>query len=365
LKKGKWISSKRVLKLLVVWIFYISAPLSTASAEDGTVSNNERSLSDVKSIAAGPTSGYAIKKDGTAWAWGGGVPLGDGKNTPSSTPIKMLIDHVKQISAGGRHTLILKTDGTVWALGANEHGQLGIGKQSTTIQTKPVEVLGLKDIVAVAAGDNHSLALTDAGLVFAWGGNEDGQLGNATRKNSVKPIEVKGVARVLSITAGKSISIALGGGGEVTIWGLKQVKKGQPSIIRKPTLLEHHGGPSLEFAVIAATGYRAAAIDFLYRVSLWDNVTTGNPGTTLRIVEGLKDVVSITTDNAIKMDGTVWGWTKNKSGKYIVTQIRGITNAVAICKGNGTYYVLLKDGHLLSGEIINLVRPDWVLNIKQ
>jgi alpha-tubulin suppressor-like RCC1 family protein len=183
--------------------------------------NTDNPLSEVKSIAAGPTIGYAIQKNGSAFAWGGGVPLGDGKNTTSSTPIKMNIDHVKQIATGGHHTLILKQDGTVWAIGANEHGQLGIDKQSSAIQTKPVQVIGLKNVVAVAAGDNHSLSLSADGRVFAWGGNESGQLGNATRKNAVKPIEVKGVVRILRLAAGKSVSLALGNGGEVTVWGVK------------------------------------------------------------------------------------------------------------------------------------------------
>jgi alpha-tubulin suppressor-like RCC1 family protein len=345
--KQSRVSSKRVL-LLLVCIFSISVPLSVASADDGIVSTGATILSDVKSIAAGPTSGYAIKKDGSAWAWGGGVPLGDGKNSPSSIPVKLNIDHVKQIAAGGHHTLILKQDGTVWAIGANEHGQLGNGKKSTAIQQEPVQVSGLKNIKAVAAGANHSLAITKDEHVLAWGGNEDGQIGNGSRKDALRPVEVKNIVRVHRIVAGRNVSITLGGGGEIFVWGLQQVKKGHMNVIRKPTELISPQGGSVEFFGVFAEDSYAAGLDALGRVWLWNNQTSGKPGATLKVVDGFKDGVSVTIGCAVNSDGTVWQWTSNKKGKYVLTQVPGITNASAISKGRGTYYVLLKDGHIVS-----------------
>jgi hypothetical protein len=118
--------------------------------------------------------------------------------------------------------------------------------------------------------------------------------------------------------------------------------------IRQPTELTTRNGASVEFSSVFAEDTRAVGLDALGRVWLWNNLTSGNLGNTLTLVEGLKNVVSITTDTAVKSDGTVWKWAKNSKGKYVVTQIPGIKNAVSITKGNGTYYVLLKDGRVMS-----------------
>lgn len=336
----------RLVSALMFIELCLTAPMTFAA--NGGLNNKGSFLNDIKSIAAGPTSGYAIKKDGTAYAWGGGVPLGDGKNTPSSTPVKMKIDHVKQIAAGGRHTLILKQDGTVWAIGANDQGQLGNGKTSATVQTIPVQVSGLKDIKAVVAGENHSLAITKNEHILAWGGNEDGQIANGSRKDALRPVEVKDIVRVHRIAAGKNVSISLGSGGEIFVWGLPQVKNGSKSIIRKPTELIKANGGSVEFFAVSAEDSRASGLDALGRVWLWNNLTSGRPGNTLTLVEGLKNIASIAIDSAVKSDGTVWQWTKDKKGEFVLSQVKGITNAVAIAKGRGTYYVLLKDGHIVS-----------------
>jgi alpha-tubulin suppressor-like RCC1 family protein len=134
----------------------------------------------------------------------------------------------------------------------------------------------------------------------------------------------------------------------VSVWGIKQVKKGQPSVIRKPEQILDQDGGSVEYFAIAAADYRAAGVDALGRVWLWNNITMSNPGDTLQLIDGLKDVVSITVDSAVKMYGSVWSWTKTKKGQFVPFQVSGIKNAIMISKGKGTHYVLLKDGHVLS-----------------
>ena len=93
------------------------------------------------------------------------------------------------VSAGENFSVALKSDGTVWTWGENKNGQLGNGtKGDGTSQYSPVQVVGvsgtsdsvLKNIVAVAAGDTHAVALSVNGEVYTWGGNMYGQLGNGT-----------------------------------------------------------------------------------------------------------------------------------------------------------------------------------------
>src|SRR6266702_8164883 len=65
--------------------------------------------------------------------------------------------YVPKIAAGSSHTVALKNDGKVWTWGNNSKGQLGDG--STTDSTIPVPVNGLTDVIAIATGESHTVAL--------------------------------------------------------------------------------------------------------------------------------------------------------------------------------------------------------------
>jgi uncharacterized repeat protein (TIGR02543 family) len=88
--------------------------------------------------------------------------------------------------------MALKADGTVWAWGDNEDGQLGDG--TTIDRHTPVQVLDLNGVTAVSAGWDYSLALKGDGSVWAWGLNEDGQLGDGTSSIfQLTPVQVSGL----------------------------------------------------------------------------------------------------------------------------------------------------------------------------
>jgi alpha-tubulin suppressor-like RCC1 family protein len=80
------------------------------------------------------------------------------------------------IAAGLDHSLAVSSNGTVGACGFNSEGQLGNG--TNTQEDTPVQVSGLSGVGAVAAGYEHSLAVTSSGTVWAWGYNTYGQLGD-------------------------------------------------------------------------------------------------------------------------------------------------------------------------------------------
>src|SRR5258708_28406720 len=118
---------------------------------------------------------------GTAQAWGSNASgqLGDGTTVgrPTPGPVSGLTT-VIAVSAGDSHTLALLSDGTVMAWGNNGYGQLGDG--TFVSRTTPVPVSGLTGVTAVVAGDAHSLALLSDGTVMAWGENLFGTLGSGT-----------------------------------------------------------------------------------------------------------------------------------------------------------------------------------------
>src|SRR5206468_2309569 len=83
----------------------------------------------------------------------------------------------------------------------------------------PVPVSGLSNVVAISAGNDHSLALLGDGTVMAWGLNNDGQLGDGTTTNRRVPVAVSELSGVVAISGGGFHSMALLGDGTVKAWG--------------------------------------------------------------------------------------------------------------------------------------------------
>jgi alpha-tubulin suppressor-like RCC1 family protein len=95
---------------------------------------------------------------------------------------------VTAISVGGFHSYALKNDGTVWAWGWNLYGMLGNG--TTTDSYTPVQVSGLTGITAIAGEYLHAIALKNDGTLWAWGPNNFGQLGDGTTTERHSPVQV-------------------------------------------------------------------------------------------------------------------------------------------------------------------------------
>ncbi len=117
------------------------------------------------------------------------------------------------VAAGGSHTLALKQDGTVWAWGNNENGQLGYG--STINGYTPVQVQGLDSVVAISAGIDHSLALKSDGTVWAWGYG----MGNGIQARYLTPVQVTNLSSVVAIASGDYHNFAVKSDGTVWAWG--------------------------------------------------------------------------------------------------------------------------------------------------
>jgi hypothetical protein len=138
-----------------------------------------------------------------------------------------MANNVVAIAAGTNFSLALLKDGTVYAWGTNSNGELGDG--TTTQRLTPVQVLGLKGVVAIDAGAGHSLALrTDggtAGTVWAWGNNQAGGnvslLGDGTITPRNRAIRLR-LSGVVAISAYHTQSLVLqeaGADRAVVGWG--------------------------------------------------------------------------------------------------------------------------------------------------
>ena len=121
-----------------------------------------RNLTGVSAVVGGGNFSLALKFDGSVWGWGenGYGQLANGTTTlfgGVSKPTKAKLGSVIAIAAGDEHTLVLKSDGTVWTAGSNQRGQLGSGTFSDS--SNPVEVINVSGVVAIGAGLDHSLAV--------------------------------------------------------------------------------------------------------------------------------------------------------------------------------------------------------------
>ncbi len=183
-------------------------------------------LAPASRLAAGASHSMAIDQAGVAWAWGVNVngQLGDGTTADTSAPVRILVDQVVDIAGGAQHALALDAAGDVWVWGLNGFGQLGRGFQGAFTQPFPVpeRVPGPSNVVDIAAGDLHSLAVTAAGRVWVWGYNAHAQagIGETTAANtgllSAVELDLEGVEEV---EGGDVFSLALTSDGDLYAWG--------------------------------------------------------------------------------------------------------------------------------------------------
>src|SRR5262249_25453758 len=106
------------------------------------------------------------------------------------------------LAAGGSHSGLATPQGLLYAWGQNTHGQLGDGTPPS--RSLPTLVQTLPGVVAISAGDTHTLAVTEDGEVYAWGSNGAGQLGDGTTTGRSRPVLIATPANVVSVTAGAS-----------------------------------------------------------------------------------------------------------------------------------------------------------------
>jgi alpha-tubulin suppressor-like RCC1 family protein len=192
-------------------------------------------------IAAGGRQSLALTSGGTLYAFGSnlygqlGAGTNAGKEAPNPTPIAVSLPGasgpVSEIAAGDAHSLALTSTGQLYAFGENNDGQLGVATNSGMTLANPTPLLvslpGAEGpVVQIAAGFSHSLALTSTGQLYAFGSNEFGQLGNPGHAGTTTPtptptqVSLPGAsAPVSQIAAGGFHSLALTSTGQLYAFG--------------------------------------------------------------------------------------------------------------------------------------------------
>lgn len=214
---------------LGIWVpFYVNA--TTGQIDSIAMAKKplkHAAFKNCKAVAAGEAHGLALTAGGLIYSWGvnGRGQTGHDDDDefivwPTALRIETSRSPIAAIAAGADHSLALTRDGKVYAWGGNASGQLGDG--TTKDRNKPTVINQLSSIRAISAGEGFSLALDSAGVVWAWGNNVLGQLGDGTRIGKFAPVKIVSLEAVQGIVAGGAHAMAVQADGSLWTWGTNQ-----------------------------------------------------------------------------------------------------------------------------------------------
>jgi alpha-tubulin suppressor-like RCC1 family protein len=195
-------------------------------------------------VAAGGEQSLVVTSSGQLYAFGNnyngqlGNTTNTGKSLPNATPTQVTLlgasGPVTQVAAGAFYSLALTSAGQLYAFGDNVSGQLGRttnnGNHNANPTPEQVSLPGASGpVTQIAAGYEHSLALTSSGQLYAFGDNQYGQLGSLVNSGSgapnptPSPVTLPGArGMIVQISAGYFQSLALTASGQLYAFGDNQ-----------------------------------------------------------------------------------------------------------------------------------------------
>ncbi len=179
-----------------------------------------------RSVACGLYHTVLIDGAGDLWTCGTKDHGAHGHNSVWDVTSPRLLDSLRgldfrQIACGALHTIALTSTGQIWAWGLNEDGQLGLGDQNDRKQPEQVTSIAGRNIRKIACGTAHSLLLSDRD-VFSFGCGSFGALGHGNGKSQLVPAKVIKLSedcRLRDVVAGPQFSVALSDLGQLYFWG--------------------------------------------------------------------------------------------------------------------------------------------------
>lgn len=260
--------------------------------------------------SGGDLSMFLIRPDHTVWSWGYGS-LANGANpdqydmTPRQIPGLTAIRQVATAPGISRPNVgtwetsyALRDDGIVFSWGQNDFGQLGDG--NTTFRSTPAAVPGLTGVIQLVTYMDTVYALKSDGTVWGWGDNRAGQLydGGALPYSAV-PVQIPGMTGIVGISDTQRSLTGVTGSGSIIAPG-----KTQPSV--PCPARQAWSDSNNDWTVLCTDG-----TVWLSDISMGENPAYSVPG----ILPGLTDVSSLVYGSssffALKSDHTVWTWGPN------------------------------------------------------
>ncbi|KAA8547038.1 hypothetical protein F0562_003467 [Nyssa sinensis] len=154
---------------------------------------------EIVSITCGAdhTTAYSDSRmQAYSWGWGDFGRLGHGNSSDLFTPQPIKALHglqIKQIACGDSHCLAVTMEGEVQSWGRNQNGQLGLGTTEDSLVPQKIASFQGVSIKMVAAGAEHTVAVTEDGELYGWGWGRYGNLGLGDRNDRLIPQRVSKV----------------------------------------------------------------------------------------------------------------------------------------------------------------------------
>ncbi len=189
----------------------------------------------ITAASAGHCHTLLLSECGAAFAcgYGGSGRLGLGAASLREQRVPQALEPValdilratplRAVAAGTHHTLLLSRTGEVLSCGEGGLGQLGHGDDADEWAPRRVATLVGTRCCAIAAGRQHSLALSEGGVVWSWGDGDEGRLGHGDMETRWAPSPIGGALtgrRVCELASVKDHALALTVDGLVYSWGL-------------------------------------------------------------------------------------------------------------------------------------------------
>jgi alpha-tubulin suppressor-like RCC1 family protein len=173
-------------------------------------------------VSTGYSFVLATKNDGTLWSWGtnGSGQLGQNISftTYRSSPVQVgALTTWSKVGAGYFHSFAIKTDGTLWAWGNNNNGALGLN--DIVDKSSPVQVGSLTTWLSVSSGYVFSGAIKTDGTLWAWGYNLFGQLGQNNKIYRSSPVQVGSLTNWSKLSLAYYNTAAIKTDGTLWLWG--------------------------------------------------------------------------------------------------------------------------------------------------
>jgi alpha-tubulin suppressor-like RCC1 family protein len=216
---------------------------------------------------------------------GSGIVAGASVNVPVTCTTNTVSPSSAMVSAGEVNTCALSSSGLVYCWGYNNDGEIGNGTHGSTLVTAPAQVTGLSGIVGISVGWYHACAVGGNNGAWCWGQDNSGDLGYGNRNlTPFVPVAVVGpsgtspLSGVAAVAAGEAFSCARMQGGSVMCWGTNaQGQLGdniKESAATAPVPVSNLSGVK----AIAAGATHACALTTAGAVLCWGDDTFGEIG---------------------------------------------------------------------------------------